>query len=814
MASIISQWIEERLGIIIHKIHDEFGNITKDGYLLCRLLNNYGIITSDDLAQVKKSQNQQKCLGNFNIIKHWLRKVEVSLSDEEISEIINGNGVVSINLFYKLYLTLNDKSNINFTSKQAFQEHELPNKSSKFKIEKIVEDKTHFPKKKKNLMFEENFDIIQWHRDRVDMMLKKCKSVREDYVHVVKNRERRKSSVSFNVELPNISSQSKEEKSSVSSLDSSFEKLLSEKKKAKNMKKFVPCAAESKKILKNFKNKHKSREAEIIMKRELYKKILAELWQRVKEEEKEEFDRTIIQNLLNHSYYEKQMIRKLQEVKVHKESIMTSKQIIANNINKEKEKEFTKKLFGVDADTKSEELQYYFEKERSIALHKKIYEQKLKLRSEKCHKMCREIVQQICNYAMTESEYVSYYGELPRQSIIDSWKQLFVAGIPLDANSIAPENLIQPPENEEIESVIQVELERQDRIDKQDFQNYLNYEAPWQLESISVDDDFLYDMKCGLNIIGHVVQNILEIKYPLPPAPPAPNLPKMEIAVCLNGLHDISCLQPLKMLLKCKNYEIIEIQEVINFCVNAYREEMTMDTVETYDADEVKSVGSLKTKKGKKTRYKPTQEKSVPEFDLTHRSLNEKAEKKVQTPKYFPWEEILLSPQAELGKIAEEELARGQSLTNFLLVAMLVEYLKSKPNMKGLKYFLNCLYWRFLYDFPGWVLLNFPINMQQSMLLEQALCAKQISDEIQTLSSLTEIIDGDMDVKDNNQNLDMRQSRILQFPVVRKESNKYTTILTAYIQLNNEEGRYKNNIYHIFFHILPNILIKYDFIYK
>lgn len=297
--------------------------------------------------------------------------------------------------------------------------------------------------------------------------------------------------------------------------------------------------------------------------------------------------------------------------------------------------------------------------------------------------MCNEIVKQLCDYAIKESEYVAYYGEEPKKSVINNWKQLFIAGIPFEDNAVGVVDIVQTPKDEEIESIVQLEIERQDKIDKQDFQNYIEFEPPWQLDNIDVDENVLSEMKCGLNIIGYIVQRILETKYPLPPIPEAPNLPKMEVAVCINAFYDFSSMPILRKLLAHKHYEIFEIQDVINFCINAYNNEMTMDAVETCDAPEMKSMDSNKIKKGRKLKVKSTSEHQIQVQDSNSKAAAEKLEKKVQTPKYFPWEEVALSPEAELGKIAEEELANGETLTDFLLIAMFVEYLKSRPNMQG-----------------------------------------------------------------------------------------------------------------------------------
>lgn len=65
--------------------------------------------------------------------------------------------------------------------------------------------------------------------------------------------------------------------------------------------------------------------------------------------------------------------------------------------------------------------------------------------------------------------------------------------------------------------------------------------------------------------------------------------------------------------------------------------------------------------------------KDIPKFDKT-----------IQTPKFFPTEEPTLSKAAELGKVADEELASGRPLTDFLIIDMFKEYLRVKlQDIKG-----------------------------------------------------------------------------------------------------------------------------------
>lgn len=89
-------------------------------------------------------------------------------------------------------------------------------------------------------------------------------------------------------------------------------------------------------------------------------------------------------------------------------------------------------------------------------------------------------------------------------------------------------------------------------------------------------------------------------------------------------------------------------------------------------------------------------------------------------------------------------------------------------------------------------MINFPNTHQQTILLEQALSGKEISDEIDTVpGSMTEIADleWDSNSKSKDQNDELRCSKLLDFPIPQKEMNKHVTVLTGFIKLFNEEGK-------------------------
>lgn len=262
------------------------------------------------------------------------------------------------------------------------------------------------------------------------------------------------------------------------------------------------------------------------------------------------------------------------------------------------------------------------------------------------------------------------------------------------------EDIVQEPESGEIDEIVYQEITRQDAIDEKDFQSYLNFEWPWELDNISINQDILKEIERGMNVLSNIVHELLEGKYSLPSTSPPPQFPNVNVAVCVNGLTDLTCIPLLEKLLKYKEIVVCELQDAVNYCIEAYLNEQKGDeqtVAEDKEPEELdnekkqeKKEKTEKDVKKKKKGEKKTKLKKISEsvLDVTERIL--KADKNTQTPKIYPYEEIVLSHQAELGRIAQEELAQGFGLTDHLLVAMFIEYLKSKKDMKGM--YSNILY--------------------------------------------------------------------------------------------------------------------------
>lgn len=693
MANAINLWVLERLGIIFSNFSQDFNGMTKDGYLLAQILRSYEIINPEQLELIKLAEDTDTCFENFLFLKQWLKTIHIHLEDSEIAEIVEGRGTASLNLFYKVYLEVHDNKSVNYIAQERLNEKLRPDTTT-FKIKKVEEPEVPFKtyENKFNRVIEHGYDVLHWHQDRLNLMIKKCQSIREEHSSDLK---RRRLSSSFSTDFTPFNNAF--EKSVVGgrdterSINMSYDDLFQEQRCVKQMVPFVPNLEESMKILKNIRIRQQKQSTEAVLRRQLHKQVLYDFFQHIRNDEKEDFRNIITEKLTKQSFYEKQMIQKLGEVKMQRELMLENKQKIADAIAKEKEQEFVELLLQQDKELNEKELLYYLDKERALQLHKRIYEEKLRQRAEKNRIMCKEIAKDLRDLAIKEAEYKQFYGEEPKRTIRNQWKKAFIAGQSIDDFVVPVEDIVKEPGlDEEFEEIVEQEITRQDAIDQQDFENYLNFRWPWELANIEISLDDIYEMNCGLNVLSNIVYRILDTKYPLPPTYPPPNLPELEAAAFVNGLNELNCIPLLQKLLEQRQIIVCEIEDGLNFCINSFQEEIKPE--DDTDAVEIEEEEKPQ-KKGKKEKPPRKNKGEKGKSDKKSKSMETKSgveenvilkvNKKAQTPKVYPCEEVPLSHKAELGKLAEEQLSAGLTLTSHLMIAMFVEFLQSKKDMKG-----------------------------------------------------------------------------------------------------------------------------------
>ncbi|XP_028142518.1 sperm flagellar protein 2-like [Diabrotica virgifera virgifera] len=770
MAEVVSQWIQEKLGVLVSLNPEVFCDVTRDGYLLSKILRSYEIINEDQLSLIQRAEIKDICLSNFqNYLVHWLKPINIHLEDEDIANITEGKKLASLSIFYRAFLELHEKDCLTFIAKSKLN-GELRNSVSKFTVSKVKENpfsKLENVENRYNVQLENSYDVVHWLQDRFEMVINKCKTAREEYLATIRNSERR---VSSSFAIPGIAVHHQApvfdfyvDNASPKSVDLTYDELVEETRKIRTSA-FIPDIKQAKEITQKIKDKFKDKADADIFRKDMEEYIRKVFWNRLLNEENQDFETHLSSKMLKQSLYETQMLKKMEEIAKQEEHMLRSKQIIVDEIMKEQEALFVEKLLEKDDSIDKKKFEYYLEKERLNQLHKVLYGEVRRLREEKKQKICRDTVKALCDMTIKYSEFQSYFEEPPQRRVLDQWNKLIVSGLSLEDPAVSAVALIDE-KSIAPEQIKLKELERQSKADEKEFESYVNFEWPWLLSQINVEEETLYKLNCGMNVLGQKVHLLLDEKYPLPALPTPPDLPRAHIRVCVNGLSDITCLPLLSKLLQHKNIVVVELQDAVTYCMSAYKHEIAVTKEEETKDDaleeKVTKVKKEKVVKGKKGKAAKRPKKEGLQTSVDHQ------DKLVQTPRIFPSEEIVLTPFAELGRIAEEELSKGNVLTDYLLVSMFIEYLRSKP------------------DIEGWVLINYPTNIEQAILLEETLSGLKVpgvpesSRICKSLIDIVYICDPEDDVEEDER----RFSKLVRDPTQPLEPPAYDTVLTGFINI-------------------------------
>lgn len=726
LLDIIKDWLKKRLGLVIDLIPENFVQRSKDGIILARLLKSYHVITEEDLQQIRETIDPAVAYENFsNYIHEWMSRVNIELTENDIYDITHGEGTSAVTITYELYLQLEDKHNKVLTA--AYKSRKS------FKVMHVAENSnTDIMSCAANPLSEpliKQWDVINWEKDHLTALMNKYQQSKADYEEYLENKKKK----SFELRLSNRADPCETLKMDIEDTDYTYEELLEQQKRALELEPFQPDYNEARKIVKKIKKKHKDQRDRDNMKNLLEKQLLGQIWGKFRSDEEKEFDKAVAEKLLKQACYEKEIAEKLLQVRLQKDLFVHNRILEIEAENKRKEEEFIRALFEEELE---ERLKFHQERQEIINHHKELYEEKMRLKAQKHEQICRDVVKDLVDLAIKNVEYKKTYFIEPSDATKSNWATLFIKQEPI-LDLLPIDQLRNLPEDapKELEDLYYKEMKRQDVIDEEDLQNFIHFREIWVVKEPEEEEMVMIEL--GMNVLGYIVHRLLLKKYPFS-IPQKPNLsPEIEISVCTQNLPDLTKLGYLMRLLELKNVKVIQMSDAVNFCIEAYEIEKKTEFDDPYpdldlkeisptpktdkktkggkkdkkkkgkkdkaskkSKDSKKSKGSKKDKKGKNKGKKDKNEEVPPPIVLE--------EKQSQTPRLFPWEKVVLSNKARLGKMAQAETALGNEIEDKFLVEMFVEYLITLENIKG------------------WVLINYPNTFEQAALLEQALTGKLV----------------------------------------------------------------------------------------
>lgn len=661
MTEIVERFLYNRLNYEIN-FADQFNDIhLYNGTIIAKLLYVYKIINTNNFSLIIQHTDDRDVIrNNYRYIRDWLLLINIDIDDDIFNDLIDCKTSTLINLFYELYLTLNDRFYLN-------------NKTKSIKVKKrhdVLIDKLSDVNILKTLLVI-NQDNIDWKRLSYEKLLECYKAKKDEYVEICKDTNEIK--VFVDDEDIIVDEITKPLNDTV--IDVSCNELLQELINIDNLDKLEYDDDEPKKLLQRIRKKIKEKEKLNVVRYKLYRILLQKLWEVIIKKQNRIFEDNLRKNILKQDAYEEQTITKELEEKETEKLHLDKLKAELKMLRKKEDALFTEKLLHQPLDENAKE--YYQTLHAKLRLHRKLYEKKLMEKKERYKLFCEDVFNNLVDVAIKFTEHREQYKTNPNWMEQFLWKNLFVEG----------KQILDKIQSEYSLCSCEEEFDEIEQIDKIDtsilienlFNKYLNYEEPFSFKFNTNNQICLETSRLGANILGHIVHLLLLTKYPKPSAPEPIDIPQVNIAVCLVGLKDQLVIPHLQKLLLEKNVVTIVIEDAIKYCLNAYEKERLMEYVdppELLDNEEKKG----KSKKGKdkkkgkskdsdkkkeKSKGKSKEQKSK-KSGKSDKSKGTKApqeplfsDKSLQTPYIYPCEDIILSEKASLGRKVNEFTNEG-----------------------------------------------------------------------------------------------------------------------------------------------------------
>ncbi|XP_033229011.1 sperm flagellar protein 2-like [Belonocnema kinseyi] len=769
MSETLKAWFLTRLGVMLDLHPDFFGLFARDGTLMAKILHSYNIINDSQLSTMIPTHDPAVSRVNLKHLKVWLKFIGVDCDDQSIHEISNGKGCTALRLFFKLYLSLENKDRLRFITLQKEREKIIPT-YTKFNVTRVSEEPPPCAPSENPLAapLAGKAKTVQWYREK-QVIIDAYKRERKKF----KESQKLKSQEKFDESVPKAKLV-EVKRSELKDIDDFQRKLNTpsgiyvdpkKKRSRKDLKTSEIMFNAVEEYLKKMKNRRNQESTTKNFKERMQKLLLSEVWEKLLEDQENKFNEIVAEKVLTQSQYEKRMISNLCEIRCHKNQIAENRQIVENLMQNMKEKE-------IMVDDKSErEIQYRDEEvvedeyAKLCELQRRMRDEKIRKIKEKHEQACSAIISDLIDISIKTAECLKENGCIPR-SLWNEFRALFINHQPIFEPSSVEGNGGESVGEEAAEEVTQFKSERNDALNNFDFNTYHNYESPWDEHLPDIDDETEEILRLGYIVIGYIVHRLLEFLYPYPPDPEPAPIPKVDKSVIVLGAPN-QVLVTLQHLLEPSRIKLIFMEDAINYCLKAYKEEMK--DIEYVNISPVASGNKAgKPKKdsvnnvAKPTRSKkPSQTKNVAESKFL--------DKQVQTPKNIPYEDMdpTLSDDAYIGKWAYDFLKLGQPISYQLNTKILIQYLKSLPNIRG------------------WAIVDYPNNYQQMASLESALTGRKLP-FINLDSDADDLISTPSRITFEDENSDKcssyRKSQLVSNPITRATSDS-KTFMTGFIRV-------------------------------
>uniref|UniRef100_A0A5G2RJD9 Sperm flagellar 2 n=1 Tax=Sus scrofa TaxID=9823 RepID=A0A5G2RJD9_PIG len=729
MSEILCHWLNQELKVSQTVSPKSFAKAFSSGYLIGEVLHKYEL--QDDFAEFSEKRISSAKLNNFSRLEPTLHLLGVQFDQNVAHDIITEKPGVAMKLLYQLYIALQRKKKSGLTGVELQTMQPLTNtklqnmKSEAFRdrLRNLIPRQTDVSLMRVSHRFQEKYkykdeDLVHTHLKKLENFQKLQEEQRSFNIEKQRLSRRRQNEIMAQIQAAIIQIPKPASNRTLKALDA--QKMMKKKKEAEDVaneiKKFealikkdlqakesasktsLDAAGQTTTDLLNtysddeYIKKIQKRLEEDAFAREQREKRRRRLLmdQLIAHEAQEEAYREeqLVSRLMRQSQQERRIAVQLMHVRHEKEVLWQNRIFREKQYEERRLKDFQDALDREAALAKQAKIDYEEQALREKEMHEQIAAERVQARYKKHYSICAEILDQILDLSTKVADYRMLTNNLIPYKLMHDWKELFFNGMPIYEQA-SLKHLSAKPSTEQL-----IELEKRDLLDNNDYEEYKNMVGEWALPEEMVDNIPPSDNR----ILGHVIHRLIEHSLPPQVESTAPELPSFAIKGCLLGKTFSGKTTALKFLQKYFPIEVLSIDTLVQEAIQAFH-------------NNEKVSGALQLQKAAEEKASPVRQESGDRSQNLHNVLSAEGTPETEGTKKTPKaEEVIasaslseLTTRAQLGAKSEKLLKKGKSISDTLLVSIVVNAINQIPIYKG------------------WILDGFPMTLNQAKLLEEAL---------------------------------------------------------------------------------------------
>ncbi|KAG8512669.1 Sperm flagellar protein 2, partial [Galemys pyrenaicus] len=422
----------------------------------------------------------------------------------------------------------------------------------------------------------------------------------------------------------------------------------------------------------------------------------------------------LINRLMRQSQQERRIAVQLMHVRHEKEVLWQNRIFREKQYEERRLKDFQDALDREAALAKQAKIDFEEQALREKEVHEQIAVERAQARYEKHYSICAEILDQILDLSTKIADYRMLTNNLIPHKLMHDWKELFFNGKPIYEQA-SSKHLPGKPSDEQL-----TEVEKRDLLDSNDYKEYKNMVGEWALPEEMVDNL----PPSNNSILGHVIHRLIEKSLPPQVESTALQLPSFSITGCILGKTFSGKTTALRSLQKDFPIQILSIDTLVQEAIQAFHnnerdnvsqpiqkeaEAKTLQVLEEIDESQASAISRSVFHISHTSMVINSKNWSLflPHFLLLGTDTN----KMPMSQEVKSGDNLSeLTMRAQLGAKSEKLLKKGKSISDTLLISIMVNAIRNIPVDQG------------------WIMDGFPMTLNQAKLLEEVLtgCSRSL----------------------------------------------------------------------------------------